>query len=147
MPGGRDSTIVKLEFASGTRVSPPQAFTTMKNKGIQVKEIEMLQALAARNTYDPKFKSDAARDKGVDKRDTKPGLFPTDVVASACRWGMTRQCPNEVRCNLCGEEGHVSGACPTSYSAHASADVEQAPEPWQAGPDIPLRNWRRQHKK
>ena len=43
-------------------------------------------------------------------------------------------CPNEVRCNLCGEEGHVSGACPTSYSAHASADVEPA-EPSQSGPE------------
>ncbi|KAJ8044094.1 Zinc finger CCHC domain-containing protein 3 [Holothuria leucospilota] len=64
MPGGRDSTIVRLEFSSGASVSPPQAFTVLKNNGIQVKEIEMLQALAARNTYDLKFRSDAARVKG-----------------------------------------------------------------------------------
>ena len=65
MPGGRDSTIVKLEFSSGVSVPPPQAFTVLKNNGVGVTDIEMLQALAARNTYDLKFKSDAARIKGV----------------------------------------------------------------------------------
>ena len=33
--------------------------------------------------------------------------------------------------SLCGEVGHVSGACPTSYSARASADVGPAEEPSQ----------------
>ncbi|KAJ8018352.1 Zinc finger CCHC domain-containing protein 3 [Holothuria leucospilota] len=33
------------------------------------------------------------------------------------------ECPNKVWCNLCGEEEHVSGSCPTSYSARASAEV------------------------
>ncbi|KAJ8043578.1 hypothetical protein HOLleu_10741 [Holothuria leucospilota] len=59
---------------------------------------------------------------------------PPDVMGNACSWGTARQCPNEVRCNLCGEEGHVFGACPTSYSAHVSADVGSAPEPSQTGP-------------
>ena len=65
MPGGWDSTGVKLENSSGVSVSPPQAFTVLKNNGVGVKGIEMLQALAARNTYDLKFRSDAARVKGV----------------------------------------------------------------------------------
>ncbi|KAJ8048992.1 hypothetical protein HOLleu_01526 [Holothuria leucospilota] len=77
MPGGRDSTIVRLEFSSGASVSPPQAFTVLKNKGIQVKEIEMLQALAARNTYDLKFRSDAARVKGVSCLKGAEGLTVT----------------------------------------------------------------------
>ena len=65
MPGGRDSTIVKLEFKSGVNVPPKQVFQLLKNKGVEFKEIVMLQALAARNTYDLKFSSDAARVKGV----------------------------------------------------------------------------------
>ncbi|KAJ8018656.1 hypothetical protein HOLleu_43246 [Holothuria leucospilota] len=44
-----------------------------------------------------------------------------------------RSCPNEVRCNLCGDDGHVSGSCSTSYSAHVGTDVDQAPEPSQTG--------------
>ncbi|KAJ8050198.1 hypothetical protein HOLleu_03304 [Holothuria leucospilota] len=36
---------------------------------------------------------------------------------------------------MCGEEGHISGACPASYSARASADVELAGEPSQSGPE------------
>ena len=52
MPGGRDSTIVKLEFSSGVSVPPPQAFTVLKDNGVEIREIEMLQALEARNTYD-----------------------------------------------------------------------------------------------
>ena len=63
MPGRRDSTIVKMEFKSGVSVPPAQVFSLLKNKGVEVKEIEMLQALAARNTYDLKFRSDAARVK------------------------------------------------------------------------------------
>ncbi|KAJ8050213.1 hypothetical protein HOLleu_03325 [Holothuria leucospilota] len=45
MPGGRDSTIVKLEFSSGVSVPPPQAFTVLKNNGVEIGEIEMLQAV------------------------------------------------------------------------------------------------------
>ena len=65
MPGGRDSTIVKLQFESGVNVTPPQVFALLKEKKVEVKEIEMLQALAARNTYDLKFRTDAARLQGV----------------------------------------------------------------------------------
>ncbi|KAJ8049616.1 hypothetical protein HOLleu_02437 [Holothuria leucospilota] len=45
------------------------------------------------------------------------------------------ECPNDMRYNLCGEEGHLSGACLESYSVHASADVGQAPEPSQTDPE------------
>ncbi|KAJ8017944.1 Zinc finger CCHC domain-containing protein 3 [Holothuria leucospilota] len=37
----------------------------LKNDGVEGKEIEMLQPLAARNTYDLKFRSDTARIQGV----------------------------------------------------------------------------------
>ncbi|KAJ8050259.1 hypothetical protein HOLleu_03393 [Holothuria leucospilota] len=70
----------------------------------------------------------------VERRGTKPSRVPTDVVENVCSWGTARQRPNEVRCNLCREEGHVFGSCPTSYSAHVSADVGSAPEPSQTGP-------------
>ncbi|KAJ8048416.1 Zinc finger CCHC domain-containing protein 3 [Holothuria leucospilota] len=65
MPGGQDSTIVKLEFAFYVCPLPPQAFTVLKDNGVEIGDIEMLQALEARNTYDLKFKSIAARVKGV----------------------------------------------------------------------------------
>ncbi|KAJ8049096.1 hypothetical protein HOLleu_01684 [Holothuria leucospilota] len=48
-----------------------------------------------------------------------------------------RSCPNR-RCGRCLQVGHDKAECPNevrSYSAHASADVEQAPEPSQAGPE------------
>ena len=236
MPGGRDSTIVKLEFSSRADVFPPQAFTFLKDNGVTVKEIEMLQALAARNTYDLKFRSDAARIKGVSSLKGVEGLTVTPYDGSVavtvlylnfevdqrlvarvlsqygtvfdmrwCKYGTgalqgifngKRQfrmeldrdipsflfiggskahiryfgqprtcfkcgveghearscpnrrcgrclqeghdkadCPNEVKCNLCGKDGHVSTVCPTSYSARVSADVEEAPEPSQPGPE------------
>ncbi|KAJ8048965.1 hypothetical protein HOLleu_01493 [Holothuria leucospilota] len=59
MPGGRGSTIVKLGVFVGGE------FTMLKNNGVEVKVIEMLQPLAAHNTYDLKFRSDAARIQGV----------------------------------------------------------------------------------
>ncbi|KAJ8048362.1 hypothetical protein HOLleu_00643 [Holothuria leucospilota] len=71
----------------------------------------------------------------VERRGTKPSRVLLDVAADTGRWGTTRPCPNEVRCNLCGEEGHVFGACPELYSAHASENVGQAPEPSQLGPE------------
>ena len=77
MPGGRDSTIVKLEFSSGVSVPPPQAFTVLKNNGVAVTDIEMLQALAARNTYDLKFKTDASRIKAVSSLKGVEGLTVT----------------------------------------------------------------------
>ncbi|KAJ8049506.1 hypothetical protein HOLleu_02278 [Holothuria leucospilota] len=77
MPGSRDSTIVKLEFSSGASVSPSQAFAVLKNNGVEVKEIEMLQPLAARNTYDLKFRSDAARIQGVSRLKGLEGLTVT----------------------------------------------------------------------
>ncbi|KAJ8050212.1 hypothetical protein HOLleu_03322 [Holothuria leucospilota] len=240
MPGGRDSTIVKLEFSSGVSVSPPQAFTMLKNSGVEVKEIEMLQSLAARNTYDLKFRSDAARIQGVsclkalegltvtpydrsavvtvlylnfevdqglvarvlsqygtvsdmrwvtyqagelkgilngkrqfrmvlkreipsflfmgggggskahiryfgqprtclsvERRGTKPSRVPTDVVASACRWGTTRLSV-PTRCGVTSvgrRDMSLSGSCPTSYSARASAEVGPDHEPSQPGPE------------
>lgn len=39
------------------------------------------------------------------------------------------ECPSKVGCNLCGEKGHVFGACPTSSSPDASADLETVPNP------------------
>ncbi|KAJ8049919.1 hypothetical protein HOLleu_02884 [Holothuria leucospilota] len=82
MPGGRDSTIVKLEFSSGVSVPPPQAFTVLKDNGVEIGEIEMLQALEARNTYDLKFKSDAARVKGVSCLKGVEGLTVTPYDGS-----------------------------------------------------------------
>ncbi|KAJ8030474.1 Zinc finger CCHC domain-containing protein 3 [Holothuria leucospilota] len=147
----------------------------------------MLQAHATRNTYDLKFRSDAARVKGVACLKGAEGLtvtphdrfvevtvlylnFEVDQrrVARALSqyFGQPRtclkrgeeghearpcpnrrcdrclqvghdkeECPNEVLCKICGEEEHVSGSCPTSYSAHIGTDVEQAPEPLQPGPE------------
>ena len=65
MPVCRDSSIVKLQFQSEANISPPQVFSVLKNNGVEVKQIEMLQELSARNTYDLKFRSDAARLMGV----------------------------------------------------------------------------------
>ncbi|KAJ8039092.1 hypothetical protein HOLleu_16708 [Holothuria leucospilota] len=63
--------------------------------------------------------------------------FPTTSVGTRLGFVplLSTECPNEVRCNLCGGEGHVSGSCPTSYSARASADVGPAHEPSQSGPE------------
>ncbi|KAJ8028536.1 Zinc finger CCHC domain-containing protein 3 [Holothuria leucospilota] len=199
MPGDRDSTIVKLEFSSGVSVSPPQAFTMLKNNGVEVKEIEMLQPLAARNTYDLKFRSDAARIQGVSCLKGLEGLTVTPYdrsvvvtvlylnfevdqglvarvlsqygTVSDMRWVtyqagelkgilngkrqfrmvLKREIPSfrfiggskaHIRyfgqprtCFKCGEEGHVSGSCPTSYSARASA--EPGPEPMVEEPGSP----------
>ncbi|KAJ8049978.1 Zinc finger CCHC domain-containing protein 3 [Holothuria leucospilota] len=82
MPGGRDSTIVKLEFSSGVSVPPPQAFTELKDNGVDIGEIKMLQALEARNTYDLKLKSDAARVKGVSCLKGVEGLTVTPYDGS-----------------------------------------------------------------
>ncbi|KAJ8043721.1 Zinc finger CCHC domain-containing protein 3 [Holothuria leucospilota] len=82
MPGGRDSTIVKLEFSSGVSVPPPQAFTVLKDNGVEIKEIEMLHSLEARNTYDLKFTSDVARVKGVSCLKGVEGLIVTPYDGS-----------------------------------------------------------------
>ncbi|KAJ8019730.1 hypothetical protein HOLleu_41430 [Holothuria leucospilota] len=53
------------------------------------------------------------------------------------RWGTTRPSVT-TRCGatfVAVEAGHVSGACPEAYSAHASEDVGQTPEPSQPGPE------------
>ncbi|KAJ8050646.1 hypothetical protein HOLleu_03930 [Holothuria leucospilota] len=54
-----------------------KAFAVLKNNGVEVKEIEMLQPLAARNTYDLKFRSDAARIQGVSRLKGLEGLTVT----------------------------------------------------------------------
>ncbi|KAJ8017593.1 hypothetical protein HOLleu_44892 [Holothuria leucospilota] len=79
MPGGRDSSIVKLQFESRGVVTPQQVFffffvSLLKKDKVDVKEIQMLQALAARNTYDLKFRSDAARIKGMSSLKGVEGL-------------------------------------------------------------------------
>ena len=58
-------------------VSPPQVFSLLKSKGIEIKDVEMLQALVARNTYDLKFRSDEARVKGVSALKGIEGLTVT----------------------------------------------------------------------
>ena len=77
MPGGRDSTIVKLQFESRGNVTPQEVFVQLKRNKVDVKDIQMLQALAARNTYDLKFKNDAARIKGVSSLKGVEGLTVT----------------------------------------------------------------------
>ena len=77
MPGGRDSSIVKLQFESRGNVTPQQVFSVLKNNKIEVKDIQMLQALAPRNTYDLKFSNDAARIKGVSSLKGVEGLTVT----------------------------------------------------------------------
>lgn len=59
MPMSRDSSIVKLQFKSRVNVTSPQVFSLLKNSGANIKEVEMLQELVARNSYGLKFKSDA----------------------------------------------------------------------------------------
>ncbi|KAJ8037085.1 Zinc finger CCHC domain-containing protein 3 [Holothuria leucospilota] len=236
MPVCWDSSIVKLEFSSVANVTPSQVFSLLKKNGVGVEEIEMLQALEARNTYDLKFRSYKALMEIVSSLEAVEGLTVTPYdrsvvvtvlylnfeveqglvarvlgqygTVSDMRWctygagemrgilngkrqfrmvlkkdipsflfiggskayirylGQRRtcfkcgveeheakscpnrrcgkclqlghgkpECPNKVRCNLCGEEGHVFGDCPTSYSACASDDVEFAPEPSQTGPE------------
>ena len=77
MPVCRDSSIVKLEFRSGVNVTPPQVFTLLKKNGVGVQEIEMLQALEARNTYDLKFRSYTALREGVSSLKGVEGLTVT----------------------------------------------------------------------
>ncbi|KAJ8050075.1 Zinc finger CCHC domain-containing protein 3 [Holothuria leucospilota] len=77
MPGGRDSSIVKLQFVSRGSVTPKQVFCLLKENKVDIKDIQMLQALAARNTYDLKFRDDAARIKGVSSLKGVEGLTVT----------------------------------------------------------------------
>ena len=62
----RDPLVVKLVFVRDGAVLPRQVFSLLKSKGIAVPgDIDMLQCLQARNTFDLKFRSVDARDKGL----------------------------------------------------------------------------------
>ena len=82
MPVCRDSSIVKLKFGSEAAVLPKQVFSILKGKGVDLSDIEMLQALSTRNTYDLKFKSDADRVKGVSSLQGVEGLTVTPYDSS-----------------------------------------------------------------
>ena len=77
MPVCRDSSIVKLKFGAEAVVPPKQVFSLFKSKGVDLGDIQMLQALTSRNTYDLKFSSDAARVKGVASLQGIEGLTVT----------------------------------------------------------------------
>ena len=53
----------------------------LKNNGVEVKQIEMLQAPLARNTYDLKFRSDADRLDGVSRLKGVEGLTVAHMIA------------------------------------------------------------------
>ena len=117
MPGGRDSTIVKLEFQSSAYISPPQVFSVLKEKGISVKQIEMLQELSARNTYDLKFSSNGDRLEGVSRLKGIQGLTVTPYDRSVVVTVL--YLPFEVEQNLVvrvlGQYGTVSDSMWSTY--------------------------------
>ena len=66
MASRRDSRIVKLVFAGKDKVLSEQVFAILENSGIAVPEdVDGLQALQVRNSYDMGFTSDSKRMKGV----------------------------------------------------------------------------------
>ncbi|KAJ8048743.1 Zinc finger CCHC domain-containing protein 3 [Holothuria leucospilota] len=71
----------------------------------------MLQPLAARNTYDLKFRSDAARIQGVSCLKGLEGLtvtpFDRSVVVTVLYLNFEPR-----TCFKCGEEGHEAKSCP-----------------------------------
>ena len=117
MPGGRDSTIVKLEFESSAYISPPQVLSVLKEKGIRVKQIEMLQELSARNTYDLKFSSNEDRLEGVSRLKGIQGLTVTPYDRSVVVTVL--YLPFEVEQNLVvrvlGQYGTVSDSMWSTY--------------------------------
>ena len=79
----RDPLVVKLVLARDGAVSPMQVFSLLKSKGISVPgDIDLLQSLQARNTFDLRFRSVGARDQGLLKLKGVDGLTVTPYDAS-----------------------------------------------------------------
>ncbi|PIK40126.1 putative zinc finger CCHC domain-containing protein 3-like [Apostichopus japonicus] len=83
MASRRDSKIVKLTFTGEQAVPPVQVFSILKSKGVVVPgEVDALQALQGRNTYDVRFTSDVTRQKGVTLLSGVEGLTVTPYERS-----------------------------------------------------------------
>ncbi|PIK40422.1 putative zinc finger CCHC domain-containing protein 3-like [Apostichopus japonicus] len=83
MASRRDSKIVKLTFTGEQAVPPVQVFSILKSKGVVVPgEVDALQALQGRNTYDLRFTSDVTRQKGVTLLSGVEGLTVTPYERS-----------------------------------------------------------------
>ncbi|PIK40409.1 putative zinc finger CCHC domain-containing protein 3-like [Apostichopus japonicus] len=83
MASRRDSKIVKLTFTGEQAVPPVQLFSILKSKGVVVPgEVDALQALQGRNTYDLRFTSDVTRQKGVTLLSGVEGLTVTPYERS-----------------------------------------------------------------
>ncbi|PIK38327.1 hypothetical protein BSL78_24840 [Apostichopus japonicus] len=73
----------KLTFTGEQAVPPVQVFSILKSKGVVVPgEVDALQALQGRNTYDLRFTSDVTRQKGVTLLSGVEGLTVTPYERS-----------------------------------------------------------------
>ncbi|PIK40408.1 putative zinc finger CCHC domain-containing protein 3-like [Apostichopus japonicus] len=115
----RDSKIVKLTFTGEQAVPPVQVFSILKSKGVVVPgEVDALQALQGRNTYDLRFTSDVARQKGVTLLSNVEGMTVTPYERSV--WVTIIHVGLEVRQELVvtvlGRFGAVKAAKMCSYA-------------------------------
>ncbi|PIK35894.1 putative zinc finger CCHC domain-containing protein 3-like [Apostichopus japonicus] len=119
MASRRDSRIVKLSFTGEQAVPPVQVFSILKSKGVVVPgEVDALQALQGRNTYDLRFTSDVARQKGVTLLSNVEGMTVTPYERSV--WVTIIHVGLEVRQELVvtvlGRFGAVKAAKMCSYA-------------------------------
>ncbi|PIK42021.1 putative zinc finger CCHC domain-containing protein 3-like [Apostichopus japonicus] len=119
MASRRDSRIVKLSFTGEQAVPPVQVFSILKSKGVVVPgEVDALQALQGRNTYDLRFTSDVARQKGVTLLSNVEGMTVTPYERSV--WVTVIHVGLEVRQELVvtvlGRFGAVKAAKMCSYA-------------------------------
>ncbi|PIK45394.1 putative zinc finger CCHC domain-containing protein 3-like [Apostichopus japonicus] len=119
MASRRDSKIVKLTFTGEQAVPPVQVFSILKSKGVVVPgEVDALQALQGRNTYDVRFTSDVTRQKGVTLLSGVEGLTVTPYERSV--WVTVIHVGLEVRQELVatvlGRFGAVKASKMCSYA-------------------------------
>ncbi|PIK43234.1 putative zinc finger CCHC domain-containing protein 3-like [Apostichopus japonicus] len=119
MASRRDSRIVKLTFTGEQAVPPVQVFSILKSKGVAVPgEVDALQALQGRNTYDLRFTSDVTRQKGVTLLSNVDGLTVTPYERSV--WVTVIHVGLEVRQELVatvlGRFGAVKATKMCSYA-------------------------------
>ena len=114
----RDSRIVKLVFTGEQPVTPVQVFSVMKSKGIAVPgDIDALQALPVRNTYDVRFVSDVARQKGVTSLTCVGGLLviPYERAVWVTLLHVGLEVRQELVAAVLGRFGTVKGCKMCSY--------------------------------
>ncbi|PIK58068.1 putative zinc finger CCHC domain-containing protein 3-like [Apostichopus japonicus] len=106
------NVLIQLTFTGEQAVPPVQVFSILKSKGVVVPgEVDALQALQGRNTYDLRFTSDVTRQKGVTLLSGVEGLTVTPYERSV--WVTVIHVGLEPRtCFRCGETGHEAKGCP-----------------------------------